>query len=372
MTSKCLSVPISPLLTRQILTEHCIRFCKNPPACQVGSDCFIKNKQSSKQVARTIMKALRFAHGEVRLADLPPPQRDGEALVRVILAGICNTDIEIVRGYANFSGTLGHEFVGVVESAPDQSLQGRRVVGKINVGCGACESCQTHDARHCEERTVLGIRRRDGAFAEFVSVPPQNLLLVPDQVSDHAAVFTEPLAAACEILDQVTLRPAHRVAVLGDGKLGQLIARVLATTGCQLILIGKHADKLELAAQSGIQVMPLAQLPLPPVQRFNFVVEATGSAQGLQLALELVRPCGTIILKSTFHGVVPLDTARLVVNEITLLGSRCGRFERALALLARNQVNVEALIASEFPLTEGVAALREAQRPGVLKVLLRP
>jgi threonine dehydrogenase-like Zn-dependent dehydrogenase len=318
------------------------------------------------------MKALRFENHELTLADVPAPQPGSEALVRVTLAGICNTDVEIVRGYANFSGTLGHEFVGVVEASPDPAQCGRRVVGAINAGCGVCESCRTHAARHCEQRSVLGIRGRDGAFAEFLSLPPQNLLPVPDNVSDRQAVFTEPLAAACAILEQVTLQPAQRVAVLGDGKLGQLITRVLATTGCQLVLIGKHADKLELAAQSGIQVMPLAQLEVPPAQRFDCVIEASGSANGLALALDLVRPRGTIVLKSTFHGTVPLDTARLVVNEIRLLGSRCGRFETALALLANQQVDVEPLVASEFALADGLAALREAQRPGVLKVLLRP
>ena len=318
------------------------------------------------------MKALRFENHELVLTEVPLPQHSDEALVRVTLAGICNTDVEIVRGYANFSGTLGHEFVGVVEASPDPTQLGRRVVGEINAGCGECRECRAHDARHCERRNVLGIRERDGAFAEFLSLPPLNLRFVPDSVSDRQAVFVEPLAAACEILEQIALKPTQRVAVLGDGKLGQLIARVLATTGCQLVLIGKHADKLELAARSGIQVMPLAQLELPVRQRFDCVVEASGSANGLELALDLVRPRGVIVLKSTFHGTVPLDTARLVVNEITLLGSRCGRFEMALALLANKQVDVEPLIASEFALADGIAALHEAQRPGVLKVLVRP
>lgn len=316
------------------------------------------------------MKALRFEQGAVKLADVAPPQARGEALVRVTLAGICNTDVEIMRGYANFSGTLGHEFVGVVEDSPAPEQIGQRVVGEINVGCGICAGCLTHDARHCERRTVLGIRGRDGAFAEFLSLPPENLLRVHDSVPDHAAVFTEPLAAACAILEQAPLAATHNVAVIGDGKLGQLIARVLATTGCQLILIGKHADKLELAAQAGIHTMALAELR--PEPRFDLVVEASGSAPGLALALDLVRPRGTIVLKSTFHGAVTLDTARLVVNEIKLLGSRCGRFAPALALLAEQRVNAEPLIAREFALTDGVAALQEAQRPGVLKVLLRP
>lgn len=316
------------------------------------------------------MKALRFEQNAVKLADVAPPQTRGEALVRVTLAGICNTDVEIVRGYANFSGTLGHEFVGVVADSPDPNQIGQRVVGEINAGCGACAGCRVHDARHCEQRTVLGIRGRDGAFAEYLRLPPANLLRVPDGIPDRAAVFTEPLAAACAILEQTPLDATQRAAVIGDGKLGQLIARVLAATGCELTLIGKHADKLELAAQAGINTMALAELKAEP--RFDLVVEASGSANGLALALDLVRPRGTIVLKSTFHGAVTLDTSRLVVNEIKLLGSRCGRFAPALALLADKRVNVEPLIAREFALTDGVAAMHEAQRPGVLKVLLRP
>jgi threonine dehydrogenase-like Zn-dependent dehydrogenase len=217
---------------------------------------------------------------------------------------------------------------------------------------------------------VLGIHNRDGAFAEYLSLPPQNLLVVPDNVSDRQAVFTEPLAAACEILDQVEINRSHRVAVIGDGKLGQLIARVLATTGCDLSLIGKHANKLELARQAGIKAIELDALEIDPASRFDFVVEASGSADGLRLALELVRPRGAIILKSTFHGAVELNTSRIVVDEISVIGSRCGRFEQALALLEAGEVDVEPLIANEFNLTEGVKAMAEAQRPGALKILL--
>ncbi|MDX2040793.1 MAG: alcohol dehydrogenase catalytic domain-containing protein [Acidobacteriota bacterium] len=350
------------------------------------------------------VKALRFEQGELHLAEIAKPNREGEALVRVTLAGICNTDLEIVRGYAGFNGTLGHEFVGVVETSPDASQIGRRVVGEINIGCGNCNCCQAGDARHCTTRTALGIHHRDGAFAEFLTLPPQNLFVVPDNVSDHQAVFTEPLAAACEILDQVTINSSHKVAVIGDGKLGQLIARVLATTGCELILIGKHADKLELAAKAGIKTfkygvsgygtggdwirsgkisgaLPLpvqhpkeitGALPLPgPYRSFDFVVEASGSAGGLQTALDLVKARGTIILKSTFHGgAVPVDTTRIVVDEISLVGSRCGRFEAALKLLESGQINVEPLIAAEFPLTEAVNAMASAAKPGTLKTLL--
>lgn len=318
------------------------------------------------------MQALRFEQGALKLAEVPPVIRPGEARVRVTLAGICNTDVEIVRGYANFSGTLGHEFVGVVEASPDPQQIGQRVVGEINVGCGLCAPCQQQDARHCAQRNVLGIRQRDGAFAEYLSLPPQNLLPVPAQVSDRAAVFTEPLAAAHALLEQVSLSAAQRVAVIGDGKLGQLIARVLATTGCDLLLIGKHQDKLELAARVGIQGIELVELRARGLREFDYVIEASGAASGFDLALDLVKPRGTVILKSTFHGALTFDSARLVVNEITVRGSRCGRFAPALALLANGQVEVESLIAQEFALRDGVAALQQAQQPGILKVLLRP
>lgn len=338
------------------------------------------------------VKALRFENGELRLAETAIPHCENEALVRVTLAGICNTDLEIVRGYAGFNGTLGHEFVGVVEASPVKTQIGRRVVGEINIGCGQCKVCQTGDARHCPNRTALGIHNRDGAFAEFLTLPAKNLLLVPDAVSDRQAVFTEPLAAACEILDQVKISAAHQVAVIGDGKLGQLIARVLATTECKLILIGKHADKLELAAKAGIKALRIGTergstpdtsdalirettmsppLPVPP-RHFDFVVEASGSASGLQTALGLVKPRGTVVLKSTFHGgAVPVDTTRIVVDEISVIGSRCGRFENALKLLEAGKVDVEPLIAAEFKLSDGVLAFTKAAQSGTLKVLLK-
>lgn len=304
------------------------------------------------------------------MADLARPARAGEALVRVTLAGICNTDLEIARGYANFTGTLGHEFAGIVEDSPAESQIGRRVVGEINAGCGKCELCRQHDPRHCLDRTVLGIHGRDGAFAEYLSLPPENLLIIPDEVNDRQAVFAEPLAAACEILDQVSLNGSQRVAVIGDGKLGQLIARVLATTGCDLILLGKHANKLKLAANAGIKTGEANLLKIDPAARFDCVVEASGSASGLNLALNLVRSRGAIVLKSTFNGAVEIDTSRIVVDEITIVGSRCGRFVRALELLKAGVVDVEPLIAGEFALADGLAAMAEAQRPGVLKVLL--
>lgn len=316
------------------------------------------------------MKALRFENKKLQLSEVPKPSADGEAIVRVTTAGICNTDLEVVRGYANFSGTLGHEFVGIVESSPDSSLLGMRVVGEINAGCGHCDLCLANDPRHCLQRSVLGIINRNGAFAEYLKLPAKNLLQVPDSVSDHEAVFAEPLAAACEILDQVNITSQHRVAVIGDGKLGQLIARVLAITGCDLTLIGKHRDKLKLAADAGIATVERDNLSIDPAQKFHFVVEASGSAPGLQMALDLVQPRGTIILKSTFHGSVQLDTSRIVVNEIRVIGSRCGRFETALALLEAKKINVAPLIAAEYSLADGIAAMEYAGRSGTLKVLI--
>lgn len=316
------------------------------------------------------MKALRFEAGGVRLSEVPVCRREGEALVRMTLAGVCNTDLEIVRGYANFSGTLGHEFTGTVEDSPDRSQIGRRVVGEINAGCGRCELCLGGDPRHCPDRTVLGIVGRDGAFAEYLCLPPRNLIIIPDLVTDEQAVFTEPLAAACEILDQVSIGPSHRVAVIGDGKLGQLIARVLATTRCELVMVGKHRGKLELAERDGIKCMELAEIPSRGGRLYDCVVEASGSPSGLRLALDLVRPRGTVVLKSTFHGAVELDTSRVVVDEISIVGSRCGRFEAALGMLERGEVDPRGLISSRFSLSDGVEAIDRAGRDGVMKVLI--
>jgi threonine dehydrogenase-like Zn-dependent dehydrogenase len=317
------------------------------------------------------MKALRFESGALKLAEIPLQRLPGEALVRVALAGICSTDLHITRGYAAFSGTLGHEFVGVVEESPDTSQIGRRVVGEINAGCGECQLCCSGDSRHCLRRTVLGIHGRDGAFAEFLNLPPVNLLVVPDAVSDRQAVFTEPLAAAFEILAQVNIGPSDRIAVIGDGKLGQLIARVLAGASSHLILIGKHDEKLELARAAGVESVNVSGLQ-SGIAAFDVVVEASGSPSGLKLAQQLVRAKGTIVLKSTFRGQSEIETSAIVVNEVTLVGSRCGRFAPALAALESGKVDVEPLIEREYALGNGIAAMTEAASPGMLKVLLVP
>ena len=321
------------------------------------------------------MKALRYENDSLRVADVDAPRAEGEALVRVVLSGICNTDLEIARGYAGFSGTLGHEFVGVCEEARGaEALVGRRVVGEINAGCGRCALCAANDPRHCPARTVLGIVGRDGAHAELLRLPAANLLAVPDEIPDARAVFTEPLAAACAVVERVRLAEGARVAVVGDGKLGLLCAQALAAlTGAAVTLFGKHDAKLALARRRGVEAVRLDQPGGPATARaFDVAVEASGSPSGFDLALALLRPRGTLVLKSTFHGATPFDSARVVVDEITVVGSRCGRFAPALELLRANRVEVESLISEERPLAEGVRAMARAAEPGVLKVLLRP
>lgn len=308
------------------------------------------------------------------LADVAVPGREGEALVRVRLAGVCNTDLEIVRGYAGFEGTLGHEFVGEVERAPGApELEGRRVVGEINAGCGRCHLCRAGDSRHCPARTVLGIHGRDGAFAEYLQLPVANLLLVPDEVPDERAVFTEPLAAACAVTERAAVETETRVAIVGDGKLGLLCAQaVKATTGAGVTLVGRHDGKLGIARARGVRTVKSDELPASFDRAFDVTVEASGSPAGFETALRLLRPRGTLVLKSTFHGSTELSTAPVVVDEISIVGSRCGRFRPALELLRRGAIETDALITDEFPLSEGPRALARAAEPGVLKVLLRP
>jgi threonine dehydrogenase-like Zn-dependent dehydrogenase len=304
------------------------------------------------------------------LKKIAVPAADGECLVRVLRSGICNTDLEIVRGYAGFVGVIGHEFVGVVETGSPR-LKGKRVVGEINVGCGRCAVCSTGDERHCPDRTVLGILGRDGAHAEYLVLPERNLLPVPDNVSDEAAVFVEPLAAALGIAEMAEIGPETRVAVIGDGKLGSLCARVLALRSPNLTVIGRHRSKLQLLENAGIGVMleKDADRALP---RFDMVVEASGSPSGLELAADIVRPSGIIVLKSTFAGNARWPGSKIVVNEIKIVGSRCGRFKPALDLLAAGGIDVHTLISDQLPLMEAEAALRMAGQPGVLKVLLAP
>jgi threonine dehydrogenase-like Zn-dependent dehydrogenase len=293
---------------------------------------------------------------------MPVPRRTcGFALIRMLCAGICNTDLELQRGYYDFRGVPGHEFSGVVVES------GKRVVGEINIACGQCEFCAIGLGRHCLDRSVLGIIRHPGAFAQYLTLPEANLHPIPDEISDEEAVFIEPLAAACEILDQVSIPAGVEVAVLGDGKLGLLIAQTLRAHQADVIVYGRHEAKLEIARRAGAR---LCITDNPPRAKYPFVIESTGSAAGLRQAVRMTRPRGTVVLKSTVHGEVSFDTAPVVVDEITLVGSRCGRFAPAIELLRQRRVDVSAMIAARFPLSEAPAAFAEAARPGVLKAIL--
>jgi|SRR5437016_1175318 len=316
-----------------------------------------------------------------------PKLRPGWALVRVRLAGICNTDVEILRGYHGFRGTPGHEFVGEVadvrgvSAATKKRWLGRRVCGEINVSCSAhgfqpvCKFCQRGLRTHCSRRTVLGIIALDGAFAECLTLPLENLHTVPENVSNEQAVFVEPLAAACEILEQVNVGKRGIAAIVGDGKLAQLIGRVLAKRLFIVGMFGKHPEKLNLAGAAGVATKRVRgdATDLKRIrQTFPLVVDATGSPSGLALAQHITEPRGTLVLKSTFHGAAPVETWPIVVKEITVVGSRCGPFDKALALLQAGDVNPRDLITRTFPLAEAATAIRFAQRPGVIKVLLKP
>jgi threonine dehydrogenase-like Zn-dependent dehydrogenase len=317
------------------------------------------------------MKALRVEKKKLAVREIERPEPGEEALVRVLLSGICNTDLEIARGYAGFKGTIGHEFVGVVEDAPENSMLGQRVVGEINAGCGQCDLCRQGDPRHCADRTVLGIVGRDGAHAEFLRLPLTNLLPVPDRVADEHAVFTEPLAAACAILESVAIEQSDRVAVIGDGKLGLLCAQAIALSGAAVLLIGKHSEKLRIAERRGIETAT-TKAAVKRKREFDVVVEASGSASGFASALQLLRPRGVLVLKSTFEGTAEFAQARLVVDEITIVGSRCGRFQPALDLLKKGAIDIDSLISEEYPLAKGVHAMERAGKKGVMKVFLRP
>jgi threonine dehydrogenase-like Zn-dependent dehydrogenase len=301
--------------------------------------------------------------------DHPDPRPlAGECVVRVHFAGICATDLHILSGYMNFRGVLGHEMVGTVASGSPQ-WRGRRVVCEINCVCRQCEMCLSGLSNHCRKRTVMGIDGRDGCFADLVAVPERNLHAVPDVVSDEEAVFVEPLAAAYQVLAQCPIEPRMTVSVVGSGRLGLLVAQVLAGTGCKLTVIGRNPAKLLLCEKRGIQAIHVDELPRK--QDRDVVVECTGSPEGLTLAMQLVRPRGTIVLKSTYAKAEPLNLAPIVVNEVRLLGSRCGPFEEAINALARKAVDVRSLITRTFPIEQAVAAFEAVRRPETVKVLLR-
>jgi threonine dehydrogenase-like Zn-dependent dehydrogenase len=312
----------------------------------------------------------------LRLRDdvpVPVPQ-PGEALVRVQCAGICATDVELLRGYYPYAGVPGHEFVGAVEdvhadSATVRSWSGTRVVGEINAACGVCAACARGHRTHCERRTTLGIRGRHGAFGEYLCLPLANLHRVPDAVSTDAAVFTEPLAAALEIQEQVVVGSGQRVLVVGAGKLGQLVAQTLALTGCALAVACRSADKAALLEGRGIATLAAGNIA---AGSFDLAVECTGNPAGFHLARRALQPRGTLVLKSTYAGALMLDVSSLVVDEIALIGSRCGPFAPALGLLAAGRVDVTRLVHARYALRDGLAAFAHAQQPGALKVLLEP
>jgi threonine dehydrogenase-like Zn-dependent dehydrogenase len=318
------------------------------------------------------MKALYLADKTLQYReDYPQPEPGpGEALIRVRLAGICSTDLEMKKGYvSSFRGVPGHEFVGEVVDAPEPGWQGKRVVGEINLGCGECAMCRRGVAEHCAERRVLGIRDKDGVFAEYVTLPLENLFVAPERVTDETAVFTEPLAAALRIREQARVRPSAKTAVLGPGRLGLLVGQVLALAGTDVVMLGRRAASLDLPARLGLSAGLSDNYP---DHSFDFVVDVTGNPAGFKQALRLTRPLGTLIIKSTFADAALLNPSPVVVNEITLIGSRCGPFAPALRLLARDQIAVAPLIDAAYPLHKGEDAFAHAAQSGVRKILLQP
>ncbi|MDH4228023.1 MAG: alcohol dehydrogenase catalytic domain-containing protein [Deltaproteobacteria bacterium] len=299
-----------------------------------------------------------------------PAPRRGSSLVRVTLAGVCATDLELKKGYMGFNGIPGHEFVGAVEGPTSSPFLGKRVVGDINISCGKCGYCNTGFKNHCPNRSVLGILGRNGAFAEYLTLPNENLHIVPSNVTDEEAVFTEPLAAAFEITKQVKLSNNDSVAVLGDGKLGLLTALALNLTDARLTAIGKHPEKLKILNDAGIRTLTFGKRPI--TEKFDITVDCTGSKSGINAALSMTKPAGKVILKTTVAGERTVDLNKLVIDEITVIGSRCGPFDVALDALKKKRINVAPLIDSIYPLENGIAALKRAERKGVLKVLIRP
>ncbi len=315
------------------------------------------------------MQALWLENNALALRDIPRPEKNNEALIKVRVAGICGTDLEMVKGYYPFTGVPGHEFVGEVVDCADPRWLGARVVGEINASCGNCEQCRGGRPTHCENRSVLGILNRDGVFADYVNLPLENLHRIPDSVSDEMAVFTEPLAAALEIQQQVQIHLTDRVLLVGAGRLGQLIAQTLALTGADLRVLARHALQKQLLTERGIRLID--EEDVQP-WRWDVVVEATGSPAGFDLARKAIRPRGTFVLKSTYKGAMSLNLSSIVVDEINLVGSRCGPFEPALRLMEQKKVDPTVLIAARFTLAEAQRAFDEAARAGMLKVLVSP
>lgn len=314
-----------------------------------------------------MMQAIWLENNQISMRDVPQPKKPNEALIKIRKAGICSTDLELVKGYYPYTGILGHEFVGEVVNASDSALIGSRVVGDINAVCGLCEACRNGRPTHCENRTVLGITNRDGIFAEYTTLPLENLHRVPDSVSDEMAVFTEPLAAALEIQEQIQIKPTDRVLVIGAGRLGQLIAQTLALTGCDLHVVARHSQQQNLLTARKIRITSEAEIQ---PHKWDIVVEVTGSSAGFNLARKAIRPRGTLVMKSTYKGDVTVNFSSIVVDEINIIGSRCGPFEPALRLMEKREVDPTVLIADEYSLSNGLKAFEKAAQPGVLKVLV--
>ena len=317
------------------------------------------------------MKALRFSEKLEFNTNYPKPiPKQNEALIKVLMAGICNTDIEITKGYMGFKGILGHEFVGVVEevNSDNKDFVGKRVVGEINCACRNpdCFYCNRNLGRHCPNRTVLGIFRKDGCMAEYITLPVNNLLIVTDSISDEEATFCEPLSAGFEILEQIHVKPTDNICILGDGKLGLLINFALQNTMADITHVGKHKEKLDIVAKMGIKTMLLDDLGK---DQYDIVVEATGTARGFKISLQLVKPRGTLVLKSTIASNKEIDLTPIVVNEITVIGSRCGQFAPALKALEK-YINVKPLISAVYPFDKALEAFEKAKEKGILKILL--
>ncbi|MCK4738830.1 MAG: alcohol dehydrogenase catalytic domain-containing protein [Deltaproteobacteria bacterium] len=313
------------------------------------------------------MQALTYNNGVSLETTLPQPTpQKGEALVRITLAGICATDLEIIKGYMDFKGVLGHEFTGVVEGPPRSKFLGKRVVGEINIGCGNCTLCKNGEKNHCPRRKVLGILNRDGAFAEFLTLPEANLHLIPVNLTDEEAVFTEPLASALEISKQIQIKKTDTICVLGDGRLGLLTAMALSFTGASICAIGRHPEKLALLKDYDIET----QTNPERLNKFDITVDATGSSSGVGLALRLTKPRGTVVIKTTAHDRDEIDLNALVINEQTLVGSRCGPFDKAIEMLSSKKIDVNPLITKTFALSDGLSAIEFAASKGTLKVLI--
>lgn len=315
------------------------------------------------------MQALWLENQQLELREVPKPKRPDEVLIRIRKAGICSTDLELVKGYYPYTGILGHEFVGEVVAAPEPAWVGQRVVGDINAVCGKCEACLNGRSTHCENRTVLGITKRDGVFAEYTTLPLENLHRVPDSISDEMAVFTEPLAAALEIQQQIHIKPADRVLLIGAGRLGQLIAQTLVLTGCGLRVVARHAYQQNLLTTRGIHL--ISEIEIQP-RTWDIVVEATGSPDGFNLARKAIRPRGTLVMKSTYNGEMNINFSSIVVDEITILGSRCGPFAPALGLLENHEVDPTGLISAQYKLKDILRGFEHAAQAGVLKVQIEP